>query len=78
MNPLDLVSLTALMELTSGSSKIIVGLIDGPVFMNHPGLTVENIREIPGKLFGTCAQASSAACMHGTFVAGMRLSCSFL
>src|SRR5262249_15452964 len=31
----------------------------------------KNIREIPGKLSGTCAQASSAACLHGTFVAGI-------
>lgn len=71
MNSLDLVNLTALMELTSGSPEIIVGLIDGPVVMNHLDLMGENIREIPGKLSGTCAQASSAACMHGTFVAGI-------
>jgi subtilisin family serine protease len=71
MNHLDLVKLTALMELTSGRPEIIVGLIDGPVLMNHPDLVGENIREIPGKLSGTCAQASSTACMHGTFVAGI-------
>lgn len=71
MNPLDLVNLTALMELTSGSPEIMVGLIDGPIIMNHPDIANENIREIPGKLSGICAQASSAACMHGTFVAGI-------
>ena len=71
MNHLDLVKLTALMELTSGSPRIMVGLIDGPVVMNHLDIVSENIREIPGKLSGTCAQASSAACMHGTFVAGI-------
>ncbi|HEX6719210.1 MAG TPA: S8 family serine peptidase [Pyrinomonadaceae bacterium] len=71
MNPLDLVNLTALMELTSGKSEITVGLIDGPVVMNHPDLAGENIRQISGKLAGTCAQASSVACMHGTFVAGI-------
>jgi subtilisin family serine protease len=71
MNHLDLVKLTALMELTSGRPEIMVGLIDGPVLMNHPDLVGENVREIPGKLSGTCAQASSAACMHGTFVAGI-------
>ncbi len=67
---LDVVKLTPLMDLTSGRPEIIVGLIDGPVVMNHPDLAIENIREIYGKS-GACAQASSAACMHGTFVAGI-------
>jgi subtilisin family serine protease len=71
MNPLDLVNLTVLTELTSGRPEIMVGLIDGPVVMNHPNLASENIREIHGKLPGTCAQASSTACKHGTFVAGI-------
>lgn len=71
MNHLDLVNLTPLMELTSGRPEVMVGLIDGPVVMSHPDLENENIREIPGKLPGTCAQSSSAACMHGTFVAGI-------
>ncbi len=69
-NPLDLVKLTSLMEITSGISEIKVGLIDGPIVMNHPALAYENIREVPGKS-GTCAQTGSAACLHGTFVAGI-------
>jgi subtilisin family serine protease len=71
MTPLDLVTLTALMERTSGRPEMLVGLIDGPVAMNHPDLVGANIHEIPGKLHGTCAQVSSASCMHGTFVAGI-------
>jgi subtilisin family serine protease len=71
MSPLDLVKLTALMQRTSGRAEIMVGLIDGPVAVNHPDLLSENIREVPGKLSGACAQASNAACMHGTFVAGI-------
>jgi len=71
MHALDLVKLTVLMERTSGAHEIVIGLIDGPVAMNHPNLVTENIREIPGRLSGTCAQASSAACTHGTFVAGV-------
>jgi len=71
MSSLDLVKLTALMELTSGRAKTRVGLIDGPVAISHPDLNAENVREIPGKLRGTCAQANSAACLHGTFVAGI-------
>jgi subtilisin family serine protease len=46
-------------------------LVDGPVVIDHPELAGENVREIPGKIGGTCAQASSLACMHGTFVAGI-------
>jgi subtilisin family serine protease len=70
INSLDLVKLTQLMELTSGKPEITVGLIDGPVVINHPDLVGENIREVSGKS-GTCSQASSKACMHGTFVAGI-------
>jgi subtilisin family serine protease len=68
---LDLVKLTVLMELSSGRPDIVVGLIDGPVNLNHPDLASENIRETPGQSSGVCAVASSTACMHGTFVAGI-------
>lgn len=71
MSPLDLVKLTALMERSSGRPEVMVGLIDGPVAINHPDLATENIREVPGKLRGICAQANSPACLHGTFVAGI-------
>jgi subtilisin family serine protease len=71
MNPLDLIKLTPLMKLTSGKPQVVIGLIDGPVAMSHPDLVGARIREVPGELGGTCAQAGSAACMHGTFVAGM-------
>jgi subtilisin family serine protease len=71
MGPLDLVNLTRLMERTSGRAEIKVGLIDGPVAMDHPDLFRQNIHALPGKLGGACSRASSVACMHGTFVAGM-------
>lgn len=71
MSPLDLVRLTALMQRTSGHPEIKIGLLDGPVVIDHPHLAGENIQEIPGHLRGTCAQGSSAACTHGTFVAGI-------
>jgi subtilisin family serine protease len=71
MYPLDLVKLTALMERTTGNPNIMLGLIDGPVSMGHPDLVSENIHEIPGRLRGSCARASSTACIHGTFVAGI-------
>ena len=68
---LDLVGLTPLMELTSGRPEIVIGLIDGPVVVGHSDLASENVREIAGRTGGTCAEASSLACMHGTFVAGI-------
>src|SRR6266540_5600829 len=70
-NVLDLVNLTPLMELTSGRPEIVIGLVDGPVVIGHPDLAGENVREIPGRIGGTCAPSSSLACMHGTFVAGI-------
>jgi hypothetical protein len=71
MNPLDLAGLTALMERTGGRREVVVGLVDGPIAMNHPDLTRDTIREVPGKMSGTCAKTNSAACLHGTFVAGI-------
>jgi subtilisin family serine protease len=71
MNPLDLVRLTALMERGQGRPEIIIGLIDGPVILDHPDLAAGHIREMPGKLGSACARSDSAACQHGTFVAGI-------
>src|SRR5687768_2816903 len=71
MNPLNLVKLPALMERTSGRPEIMIGLIDGPVALNHPDLADGNIHEVPGIEGGVCVQVSSAACLHGTFVAGI-------
>src|SRR5262245_30022359 len=71
MDPLGLVNLSKLMNLTRGTPEISIGLIDGPVVVSHPDLVGESIREIHGKDSGACAIASSTACMHGTFVAGI-------
>jgi subtilisin family serine protease len=71
MTALDLVRLSALMERTRGNPTVVIGLIDGPVAMGHPDLAGARIREVPGRPAGTCVRASSAACQHGTFVAGM-------
>jgi subtilisin family serine protease len=62
------------MERTSGSLEMKIGLIDGPVATQHPDLVGEHIREIPGNNGATCAQANSAACLHGTFVAGILIA----
>jgi subtilisin family serine protease len=71
MDCLDLVKLRTAMERTSGSPEVTVALIDGPVMTRHPDLTGEHLREISGSPNTTCVQASSTACVHGTFVAGI-------
>jgi subtilisin family serine protease len=71
MNPLDLIKLSQLMELTSGRPEVVIGLIDGPVAVDHPDLANSNVREIPGRLGGVCTMANSIACTHGTFVVGI-------
>ncbi len=59
------------MERTRGRPEIVIGLIDGPVVRDHPDLAVDHIREMPGKFSSTCVRVDSAACQHGTFVAGI-------
>jgi subtilisin family serine protease len=71
MDPLDLIKLSALMEHTSGSPDLKIGLIDGPIVIRHPDLAGEHLREISGNNGGACTQVDSAACLHGTFVAGI-------
>ena len=49
-----------------------IGLIDGPVVMNRSELANQHVREIPENGSAACTQASSTACLHGTFfVAGI-------
>lgn len=71
MNALDVVKLPSLMELTGGRLEVSIGLIDGPVAMDHPDLSSGNISELPGKESGKCTMANSSACIHGTYVAGI-------
>jgi hypothetical protein len=66
MNHLDLVKLTALMERTSGTPEIMVGLLDGPVATKHPDLESGHIRELPENI-GVCGateQERSLRPMH--------------
>jgi len=64
--PVDLVNLSPLMKRTRGRPEIVIGLIDGPVTTDHPGFVGARLRG----LAGACSR-SSAACTHGTFVAGI-------
>ncbi len=71
MTPVHFVRLSELMKRSQGRTEITVALIDGPVAMDHLDLAGSRIREIPGKLKGTCTRTDSVACTHGTFVAGI-------
>lgn len=71
MRPVDLVRLAPVMEITGGNPQVSIGLIDGPIATGHPDLAGARIREVGGPGQGSCRQANSAACLHGTFVAGI-------
>lgn len=71
MLPTELVKLTSLMQRTSGSPEVKIGLIDGPVVIQHADLAEGHLHEIPGHYGARCNQANSGACVHGTFVAGI-------
>lgn len=67
--PLGLVGLPSLMGVTSGRADILVGLIDGPVAVDHPDFAAASIRAVPGSA-AACTLANPS-CVHGTFVAGV-------
>lgn len=71
MNPLGLIKLIPLMQRTSGNPEVKIGLIDGPVVIQHREMTSESLREILGSSGAICTQANSVACLHGTFIAGI-------
>ena len=71
MNHLELVKLSGLMEESSGSSAISIGLIDGPVDKSNPGLTNSNIIMVNRGSLVKCSQSNSTACLHGTYIASI-------
>lgn len=71
MWPLELAGLTRLMARTRGRPEVKIGLIDGPVMTTHPELSGPNLREVRGHGTAACTISSSAACGHGTMVAGV-------
>lgn len=74
MRALELVKLLSLMARSKGRPEITIGLIDGPIAKTHPKLEGRSIRELPGGGGGACFKLNSAACRHGTFVAGILLA----
>lgn len=68
---INLVQLAPLMKLTRGIPGVVVGLIDGPVALDHPDLSETAWRTIGDGGSASCGQTSSFVCQHGTFVAGI-------
>jgi subtilisin family serine protease len=68
---LRLVRLPALMQATTGVPSIAIGLIDGPIALNHSDLVGEKIRVLQQSRRDTCTKPESTACRHGTYVAGI-------
>ena len=64
MGPLELVKLTSLMQRTSGRTEIKVALIDGPVAVDHPDLTGQDVRVVAGRYSAACSNVRSVACLH--------------
>jgi subtilisin family serine protease len=67
---LELVRVGPLMALSSGSAQIGVGLVDGPIAVDHPNLRGASIRPV-AREGSACSRSDSSACVHGTFVAGI-------
>jgi subtilisin family serine protease len=67
---LELVKLGPLMALSEGSPKVGIGLVDGPVAVDHPDLEAARIRAA-GADGMACSRLEDASCGHGTFVAGI-------
>ncbi len=67
---IDLVRLGPLIERTRGAPQVAIGLIDGPVALDHPHLAAAAVRSVSTTSVSTCSSAGSEACRHGTLVAG--------
>jgi subtilisin family serine protease len=71
MDSLNQTRLQSLLNISNGNPNISIGLIDGPVDFNHPAFQGSTIRGVKESQLAACKSASSIACKHGTFVAGI-------
>jgi len=71
---LQRLGLEGIMAETIGRPEVSIGLIDGPVYLDHPMLASASIHSISPSLPAACGSRESLACVHGTFVAGILVS----
>jgi subtilisin family serine protease len=74
IDPLILTTLNRLMEFSSGSRKIVIGIIDGPVDFKHTDLQEAQLKTVNEFQLVECQNADSISCLHGTFITGMLCS----
>ena len=71
MQALKQVNLQLLKAVSRGSPHISIGVIDGPVDLDHPAFYKSQIRTVKESQLVACKSADSISCIHGTFVVGM-------
>lgn len=71
MDPLIQTGLRSLMNISRGCPDVVIGIIDGPVDLTHPAFQASKIKTIRDSQLKSCKNASSMACLHGTFVTGI-------
>jgi len=71
MNPVNSAGLRRLFDLSRGRSEVKVGLIDGPVDVNHESLRAALIQPVNSRHGQACTDLDSPECRHGTFIAGI-------
>lgn len=74
MRTIQLVKLSKLMKLSSGSPKVKIGIIDGPIDFTHPDFINSNFRAIHHSDWARCKNSTNLACKHGTLITGIMAS----
>lgn len=69
MKPLDLVKLSQVMKLSTGSHDIAIALLDSPIDVNHSYLVADKIHVLVGE--PGMAAINNRKYQHGTFIAGI-------
>ena len=59
------------MAISEGKPEIVIGVIDGPVDINHHAFRNAKIRTVSDLQLNACKRSDSIACMHGTSVIGI-------
>ena len=70
MDAVSRLRLSSLMAKSAGTG-ISIGVIDGPVDLNHEVFAGSKIRTTKNSEVTACRNADNIACMHGTFVTGI-------
>lgn len=71
MDLISQIGLQSLMGISDGDPNTVIGIIDGLVDLDHPAFQKSNINTIRDSQFTACKNASSIACSHDAFTAGI-------